>query len=63
MLSGLWGDIYGLESGGQVIIYYNSEGTVEQIKYFTEESRDLNLKDQDITLDDPAEFVKLYPAR
>lgn len=51
-LSGLWGDIYGLESGGQVIIYYDSNGNVEQIKHSAEESRELNLNDKKLTLDD-----------
>lgn len=51
-LFGLWGDIYGLESGEKVIIYYDSEGKVEQVKYFTEEAREVNLNDKGITLDD-----------
>lgn len=51
-LFGLWGDIYGLESGRKVIIYYDSEGKVEQVKYFAEESRELNSNDKGITLDD-----------
>ncbi len=51
-LFGLWGDIYGLESGRKVIIYYDSEGKVEQVKYFAEESREVNLNDKGITLDD-----------
>lgn len=51
-LFGLWGDIYGLESGGKVIIYYDSEGKVEQVKYSAEESRELNLNDKGITLKD-----------
>lgn len=51
-LFGFWGDIYVVESVGKVIIYYDSEGLVDQVKYFDDENKDLNLEDKRITLDD-----------
>jgi|GEM_PF-1151947 len=37
-LSGFWGDIYVLEPGKKAIIYYDSKGTVEQVKLSIDEN-------------------------
>ena len=51
-LSGFWGDIYVLEYGKQAIIYYDSNGTVEQVKLSIDGNWYIDFNGKEITLDE-----------
>lgn len=44
-LSGFWGDIYVLENGTKIIIYYDRIGKVEYIKIFDKDGNETKILD------------------